>query len=347
MVAAFHAEVNSDGETREFLDRKLAHWREHGFGIWMFRDEAGSFVGRCGIHRWTFEDLDEVELGYVVRSDLWSQGYATEMGVAVIRHASEAFGMRELVGFTLRDNVRSQRVLEKLGFEFERSFVDSDGEDLVLYRRSLADVGSRSVGSFDPDVSKWDAWRPEQVASLLEGVQAPWYVAAGWAIDLFLGGEHREHEDLEIAVPNARFDEIVAALPGLEIFVITGPHEATPLDEARDRLEETHQSWVREPTTGLWRFDVFREPSDGDTWLCRRDESIRLPYDDVIEWTDDGIPYVRPEIALLFKARHAHRDRDQGDFEAVVPRLEPERRRWLAEALERVHPGHRWLDGLK
>jgi Aminoglycoside-2''-adenylyltransferase len=174
----------------------------------------------------------------------------------------------------------------------------------------------------------------------------PWYIAAGWAIDLFLGGEHREHEDLEIAVPNARFDEIADALAGLEICIITGPHEATPLAEARDRLVETHQSWVRERATGLWCFDVFREPSDGDTWLCRRDESIRLHYDYVIERTDDGIPYGRPEIVLLFKAKHAHRDRDQADFEAVLPRLELERRRWLAEALERVHPDHPWLDPL-
>jgi hypothetical protein len=199
------------------------------------------------------------------------------------------------------------------------------------------------VSSFDPDISKWHAWRPEQVARLLEGVEAPWYVAAGWAIDLFLGGDHREHADLEIAVPNSRFDEIVDALRGLEIFVITGPHEATPLAEARDRLEEAHQSWVREPETGLWRFDVFREPSNDDTWLCRRDESIRLPFDEVIQWTDDGIPYGRPDIVVLFKAKHTDRDRDQADFEAVVPRLEPERRRWLAEALEQVHPGHPWL----
>jgi RimJ/RimL family protein N-acetyltransferase len=345
VVAAFHATASSEEETREFLDRKLAHWREHGFGIWMFRDEDGAFVGRCGIHRWKFEELDEIELGYVVRSDLWSQGYATEMGAGVIRHAAEALRLNELVGFTMQDNPRSQRVLEKLGFELDRTFVD-DGEDLVLYRRNLADVRTRPVCSFDPDYSEWDAWRPEQVASLLERVEVPWYVAAGWAIDLFLGGRYRDHEDLEIAVPNARFDEIVAALAGLEVFIITGPHEATPFAEARDHLEETHQSWVREPATGLWRFDVFREPSDGDTWLCRRDESIRLSYDEVIQWTEDGIPYGRPEIILLFKARHAHRDRDQADFEAVVPRLEPERRRWLADALERIHPGHSWLDGL-
>lgn len=203
---------------------------------------------------------------------------------------------------------------------------------------------SRPAASFDPDRFDWNPWRPEQVVTLLAGVEAPWYVAAGWAIDLFLGEERRQHEDLEIAVPSTRFGAVVDALGGLEVHVITGPHEATPLAEAR--LEGTHQSWVLDSDAQAWRFDIFREPSEGDTWLCRRDESIRLPYDRVIAWTDGGIPYGRPEIILLFKAKHSHRERDQGDFEAVLPRLEPERRRWLGEALELVHPGHPWLQPL-
>ncbi|MGH3116649.1 MAG: nucleotidyltransferase domain-containing protein [Gaiellales bacterium] len=193
----------------------------------------------------------------------------------------------------------------------------------------------------EPDVSKWDAWRPESVVGLLERVAAPWYVAAGWAIDLFIGEQRREHEDLEIAVPNSRLDEFLPALAGFEIFVITGPNEATPIELAGEQLEDTHQTWVREPAKGLWRLDVFREPSDGDTWICRRDATVRMPYDRLIEWTDDGIPYGRPEVILLYKAKHV-RERDQ-DFAAALPMLAPPRRRWLAEALEVVHPGHSWL----
>jgi hypothetical protein len=203
------------------------------------------------------------------------------------------------------------------------------------------------VSAIDPDVSEWDAWRPEQVASLLEGVRLPWYVAAGWAIDLFLNGEPRTHEDLEVAVPNSRFDEIADALGGFEIFVITGPHEATPLSDARDQLAVTHQTWVREPATGLWRFDVFREPSDGDLWICRREPAITLPYEVLIERTEDGIPYGRPEVILLFKAKHAHQEKNHRDFAATLPRLKPERRRWLRDALALVHPDHAWLAELE
>jgi hypothetical protein len=203
------------------------------------------------------------------------------------------------------------------------------------------------TGSFEPDVSKWDAWRPERAAKLLEGVEAPWYVAAGWALDLFVGEQRREHEDLEIAVPNGRFRELEERLTGFEVLVITGPAEATPLDEARHLLDETHQTWVREPATGLWRFDVFREPSNGDTWICRRHADISMTYERLIERTADGIPYGRPEVILLYKAKHAHRERDRRDFADVVPLLGADRRAWLADALALVHPGHAWIRELE
>jgi hypothetical protein len=67
-----------------------------------------------------------------------------------------------------------------------------------------------------------------------------------------------------------------------------------------------------------------------------------MQYARVIELTGDGIPYGRPEIILLYMAKHA-RPKDDGDLAAVLPHLDLARRRWLAEALELVHPGHRWL----
>jgi hypothetical protein len=203
------------------------------------------------------------------------------------------------------------------------------------------------MSAFEPDVSQWEPWRPDQVAELFAGVDLPWYVAAGWAIDLFLGGGGRAHEDIEVAVPNTRFDELADVLAPFEVCLITAPWEATPLAAARDRLMDTHQTWIREPSTGKWRLDLFREPSDGDTWICRREPAIRLPYEQVIEWTPDGIPYGRPEIVLLFKAKHSHEPKNQADFAAALPRLDAARRELLRDALSRVHPGHAWLAELE
>src|SRR5207244_4095437 len=209
-------------------------------------------------------------------------------------------------------------------------------------RRSAAQFKALpATSAFDPALVEWDPWRPEELARLLARVEAPWYIAAGWAIDLFLGVERRDHEDLEIGVPADGFDAVVEALTGFEPFVI-GPGLATPLAQAGDLLATRHQTWVLDPAAGRWRLDVLREPSDGDTWICRRDGRIRLPYEEAIARNGAGIPYARPEIVLLFKGKDS-RPKDDEDLADVLPRLHPERRRWLADALKLLHPGHRWL----
>ena len=71
----------------------------------------------------------------------------------------------------------------------------------------MADAGSESI---DVDLDAWDSWTPREAALHLARLEAPWYVAAGWALDLVLGRRTREHDDLEIGVPAHRFAEGVA-----------------------------------------------------------------------------------------------------------------------------------------
>jgi hypothetical protein len=192
--------------------------------------------------------------------------------------------------------------------------------------------------------ARWSScWTPSGVARLLTGIATPWYVAAGWALDLFRGRQTREHGDIEIAIPAASFPEVRDRFPGY-VFDAVGSgriwENATP-----DVLAAVHQTWLRDPATGNYLVDVFREPHDGDTWICRRDETIRLPYNDIIRHTHDGIPYLAPELVLLFKAK-ATRRKDQADFDATVPHLTAAQRETLAELLARAHPQHHWLADL-
>jgi hypothetical protein len=202
-----------------------------------------------------------------------------------------------------------------------------------------------TVATVHPDDAEWEAWRPQELEPRLRGLDVPWRVSAGWAIDLFLGGERREHEDLEIAVPADRFDEVAAALAELDFHVVSRGI-AAPVAEAHASMQTIHQTWGLDRRASRWRVDVFREPFDDDGWVARRDESIRLPYTELIEHTPEGIPYERPEVVLLFKAKHS-RAKDEADLAAVLPRLSPERRALLAEWIGRVHPGHFWLDDVR
>lgn len=201
-----------------------------------------------------------------------------------------------------------------------------------------------TAGEIEALADRWAfCWSPGEVARRLSGIATPWYVAAGWAVDLFLGGQTREHGDIEIGVPAAGFPDVRARFPGYA-FDAAGSGRIWA-DAGPDVLAAVHQTWLRDPATGNYLVDVFREPHDGDIWICRRDETIRFPYREIIRHTDDGIPYLAPEFVLLFKAKAA-RPKDQADFDAAVPHMTPAQRATLAELLARVHPGHRWLPDL-
>jgi hypothetical protein len=188
----------------------------------------------------------------------------------------------------------------------------------------------------------WESWTPEDVASRLSGTSARWYVVAGWALDLFLGRQSRPHEDIEIGVPAKSFPEIREALAEYDFDVVDSGRR-WPLES--DAFTSTFQTWLRDPKTGVYHLDVFRDPHNGSEWICRRDERIRLPYAQLICYSEKGIPYMSPEVALLFKAKHL-REKDQVDFEGVLPLLSPQQIDWLRVNLELVHPGHVWAKAL-
>lgn len=186
---------------------------------------------------------------------------------------------------------------------------------------------------------RWEPWLPGELADRLAGVPVSWSVAGGWALDLFRGQVTRPHEDIEIAVPAAGFPAIRRALPGLE-FLVAGHGRLWPLDSPA--YQSLHQTWGRDRVTGSWRLDVFREPHQAGTWIYRCAPAIRRPYSELILTTADGIPYLAPEVALLFKARHP-RPKDDADFAGSLPLLTAAQRGWLAAALRAAHPGHPWL----
>jgi ribosomal-protein-alanine N-acetyltransferase len=124
----------SDEQTRQFLRRHLEHWERYGYGLWAFRDRAnGRFVGRAGLSNTHVGGHDEVELAYALVAEYWGRGLATEMAREILAVAFEQFGLTDLVCFTLRTNRASRRVMEKVGFEYERDIVHA-GQPHVLYR---------------------------------------------------------------------------------------------------------------------------------------------------------------------------------------------------------------------
>ncbi|MGH7764219.1 MAG: nucleotidyltransferase domain-containing protein, partial [Candidatus Dormibacteraceae bacterium] len=189
----------------------------------------------------------------------------------------------------------------------------------------------------------WEPWSPNEVADRLAGLDVSWAIAAGWALDLFRGTVSRVHEDIEVAIPAGDFGMVRQALAPDEFDLVGGGLRWSVGDQ--HALALTHQTWLRQPATGVYRLDVFREPHEGATWICRRERSLRLPYATLIRRTAEGLPYIAPEVALLFKAR-SMRPKDVQDFAGALPLLDATSREWLVTALTLVHPGHEWISRL-
>jgi hypothetical protein len=191
-----------------------------------------------------------------------------------------------------------------------------------------------------PDLHAWDAWRPADLARLLAGVRAPWWVAGGWALDLWRGAETRPHGDLEICVPRAGWAEVRSRLAGYEVWAV-GDGEVRFLEPGAPPPGDPRQMWVHDRAAGAWRVDVMLDPGGREEWVCHRDARLRRPLAEATAVTPEGVRYLRPEIVLLLKAKH-RRPKDEADLAGCLPLLDPGARRWLRDALSLLHPDHAW-----
>ncbi|MBW4636239.1 MAG: GNAT family N-acetyltransferase [Iphinoe sp. HA4291-MV1] len=119
--------IRSDEQTRQFLQNNLKHWQDYGFGLWVFRDKAdGRFVGRGGLKNTYIGGKNEVELAYALMSEFWGKGLATEMGETILKVGFEQLALPKVVCFTMTTNLASQRVMQKLGFQYERDIIHAN-----------------------------------------------------------------------------------------------------------------------------------------------------------------------------------------------------------------------------
>jgi RimJ/RimL family protein N-acetyltransferase len=129
--------IRSDDETRLFILNNLYHWEQYGYGLWVFRDKINKqFVGRAGLRKTIVEGKNEVELAYALMAKFWGQGLATEMGEKILRLGFDLLGLQDIVCFTLTTNLASQRVMEKLGFQYERDIIRA-GVPHLFYRLKI------------------------------------------------------------------------------------------------------------------------------------------------------------------------------------------------------------------
>jgi [ribosomal protein S5]-alanine N-acetyltransferase len=100
----------------DWINRNRWRYREHGHGLWaMVLKGSGELIGDCGLIKQMVGGMDETEIGYHVRRDLWGQGLATEAARACRDYGFAQLPVERLISLIRPENLPSRRVAEKNG----------------------------------------------------------------------------------------------------------------------------------------------------------------------------------------------------------------------------------------
>ena len=220
-----------------------------------------------------------------------------------------------------------------------------------------------------------------ELKALMDSMEISWAVCGGDAIDLFVGERTRDHKDIDVAAFWEDRERVITGFlaRGWRVFEPDQGllREITSLEE--DLRSEDNLWCIRPETTGyqiLHRHGNFYEITtrrkhqdvldyievlfnravDG-RFLYKRDPRISLtPY---LYHSAEGIPYLAPEMVLLYKSifvrllerptpeNLAVAENYRHDFRVAVEQMEQRQRDWLRNALEACYPmGHEWLEAL-
>lgn len=121
-------------------DRYIQHYNEHGFGIYtVFLKAENIPIGVVTLIRKPY--LEAEDIGYALIDEYQGKGYAKEATQALLAFAQTKLGLNKLVAVTNVDNNRSMKLLEKIGFQFEKIIIN-EGQELNVFKIQNDDINS-------------------------------------------------------------------------------------------------------------------------------------------------------------------------------------------------------------
>jgi hypothetical protein len=189
-------------------------------------------------------------------------------------------------------------------------------------------VNGLDEASFQALYGPWDPMTPEQLADLLADCGSRWIVAGGRAARV--GAPPRHHADTDVTIRAADVGLIREVMRDWHLWE-ANDGALKPLLPGVALTPDCEELWVRRAAGQPWRFEfLFDLYSTDDEWVYKRDPRVRLPWQRAVH-TVGGVEYLRPELALLFKAKH-DRPKDRADL--LAAHLDPVGRDWLADTLD-------------
>ncbi|MET1257022.1 GNAT family N-acetyltransferase [Aliikangiella maris] len=110
-------------EAAQFIEN-YSHYRQYGYGRWsIYLRESQQYIGFCGLR---FDaQSGETDIGYRLQRAFWHQGLATEAAQKTVELAFNKYELASIIGRAVNENIGSHRILTKLGFKPEQTFIEN------------------------------------------------------------------------------------------------------------------------------------------------------------------------------------------------------------------------------
>jgi GrpB-like predicted nucleotidyltransferase (UPF0157 family) len=287
-------------ESRPYIDIALA--------VWPFPLQPQHSLALEG---WGYELVD----GYAAAPEQRLQHTSRPFCLYVVEPGSD----RWYDYLNLRDYLRHDEHMHRAYSAAKRKWIASgfkqekyDANKAKLFAFMLAKAHQWWIGH--------NGFKPvEAVAQELQGFSHPWYISSGWALDLFLGHVGRVHHDVDVVIARADQLDLQQYMTSRGWKFVTPLHGQLGPWPPHMRLElPRHQAHAHRGDDFV---DFLFTDIENGVWRYRREPSIVQTVERIAMRSIAGIPFLAPEIALLFKRRNysinQDRSKDQNDFERV------------------------------
>jgi Aminoglycoside-2''''-adenylyltransferase. len=196
------------------------------------------------------------------------------------------------------------------------------------------------------DLHNWIPLTVSEIHEVFFKLPIQWCIAGGWALDLHYGSQTREHSDIDVII--TRRDQLTVFDCLSPDWILYRAEQGKLTLWNGEYLEKTNDIWVCKNNMSPWAFQLMIVDTENDYWVYKRNKAIRRPIDELFLMTNDGIPYLRPEIQLLHKGGSSEiREKDLADLKTMLPLFLPQEKEWLKSCLAIQFPqGHDWLQFL-
>lgn len=189
----------------------------------------------------------------------------------------------------------------------------------------------------------WEPLAIAEVKSIFRDAPFRWWISGGMALELFAGASWRSHDDIDVGVCRVDARRVYPWLGEWELYVAAGGSLRPWTGEALDAVRHENNVWIRRKQDGPWVLDIAIGGGTSGEWAYRRDPAVTVAWEDAVLHTGDGLPYLAPELQLLFKSTSV-RPKDREDAEQMVPILDARRREFLSRHLPPDHPWRELVD---